>query len=179
MASQTSRSRKFELMSKKSRSNNLGKILLMQTGNLCKIFIYEQVEMLLAIPRVSLTAKYSLNWQLALLNLQGAGDSSADIRDVKIVLKLTGSRYQRNGSSYIKFDQCKVEARHNGISTHFENLFKGQKNLEDAANQVINQNINLLERDLLPQIERAFERKILLAMNRVFERGTELEFFPN
>lgn len=135
--------------------------------------------MLLTVPKVAATAKYSLNWQLGAVNLQGAGDASADINSVKILLKLAGSRYQRSGYSYIKFDSCKVEIRHGGLTVHFDNLFNGQKGLEDVGNQVINQNINLLERDILPQIESAMEKKVLQAMNQVFERATEFEFFPN
>src|SRR5690349_10530923 len=98
--------------------------------------------MLFSVPKVSAVSKYSLNWQLGALNLQGSGDASADINSVKMVVKLVGSRYQRSGQSYIKFDNCKVEIKHGGLTAHFTNLFNGQKGLEDVGNQVINQNIN-------------------------------------
>lgn len=133
----------------------------------------------MSVPRVQATAKYTLKWQLGVLNLQGAGDASADIRDVKIVMKLNGNRFQRGGQSYIKFDSVKVEIRHNGLSVHFDNLFMGQKALEDVGNQVINQNVGLLEQDILPLIEKTLERKVLSSMNDVFSKANEFEFFPN
>lgn len=114
-----------------------------------------------------------------MLNLQGAGDTSGDIKNVRVILKLSGSRYQKGGSSYIKMDQCKGDVKHGGLTVRFDNLFNGQKNLEDAANQVINQNTNLLDRELLPQVERVLETKTLQAINQVFLRANEFEIFPN
>lgn len=60
----------------------------------------------------------------------------------------------------------------------YENLFNGQKALEDVANQYINQNINLISEDILPQVERGMEKRILKVANQVFEKASADEFFP-
>jgi hypothetical protein len=64
------------------------------------------------------------------------------------------------------------------IRVQFDNLFNGQKALEQVANEAINQNVNLITDDVIPQIERAVEQKILKAANQVFERAPAAEFFP-
>lgn len=93
-------------------------------------------------------------------------------------MKLYGSRYQKNGATYIRIDSVKLEIRPGSFRIRFENLFRGQKALEEVANDVINQNINLISKDVIPQVERGIERRILIASNQVFERASETEFFP-
>lgn len=39
----------------------------------------KQIEILVSIPKITTASKYSLNWKLALLNIQGAGDAHANL----------------------------------------------------------------------------------------------------
>lgn len=89
-----------------------------------------------------------------------------------------GSRYQKDGNIYIKIDQVKVDIKASSLRAQFSNLFNGQKALEKIGNDVINQNIDMFRSSVLPQVERAMEKKILIAANQVFERAPESEFFP-
>jgi len=137
-----------------------------------------KVEILMTVPKVSVTAKYTLNMKLALLNLQGSGDGYANLENVKVVLRLFGSYYTRNGVTFIKIDDTKVSLKSGSTKVRFDNLFNGQKGLEDVANQAINQNIALIEKDLFPEVEQNVAKIVLKVSNQVFERASASEFFP-
>lgn len=157
--------------------------------------------MVLAIPKVTTKSTYSLKWAVGLLNIQGAGDASANLGNnqlyfndnfleyffsniyslednVKILLKLYGSRYLKNGVDFMKIDEVKLEVKPGKVSVRFENLFNGNKGLEDIGNEVINQNIGQISSDVLPQIQRGLEKRLVISCNEVFAKASFDEFFP-
>lgn len=93
-------------------------------------------------------------------------------------MKLTGNTYPKNGVDYLRVNDCKFVLKPGSIRVRFENLFNGQKDLENVANEVINQNISLITDDILPQIERALERKSIVVANQFFDKAPAAEFFP-
>lgn len=95
-----------------------------------------------------------------------------------MVLRLFGSYYARNGVIFIKIDDAKVSLKSGSTKVRFDNLFNGQKGLEDVANQAINQNIALIEKDLFPEVEQSVAKIVLKAANQVLERAPASEFFP-
>jgi hypothetical protein len=64
------------------------------------------------------------------------------------------------------------------MKVYFNNLFNGQTSLEQAANDVINQNIDIIKGDVLPQIEQHISGVVLRIANQVFASGTYNDFFP-
>lgn len=78
----------------------------------------------------------------------------------------------------MRVTEVKFALKPGKIRVRFENLFKGQKELNNVANDAINQNINLITDDILPQIERALERKTIVIANQFFEKAPAAEFFP-
>lgn len=89
-----------------------------------------------------------------------------------------GTRYIKHGAEYIKIDSAKFEIKPGSLRVRFENLFNGQKALEDIGNQVLNQNSKQLETTVLPVIERALEKRILKVANQVFLKAPAKDFFP-
>lgn len=75
-------------------------------------------------------------------------------------------------------DDVKVDIKPAKTRVRFENLFNGQKELERVGNEVINQNIEIITKDVIPQVERGIEKKFLLIVNQVFSKATLDEFFP-
>lgn len=84
----------------------------------------------------------------------------------------------KNGVEYIKIDDVKLQVKPASIKVRYENLFNGQKALEDVGNEYINQNIDLISGDIIPQVEQGMERRILKVANQVFEKASAAEFFP-
>ena len=64
------------------------------------------------------------------------------------------------------------------MRVYFDNLFNGQKALEKAANEVVNQNLDTIKGDVVPLIEQRVSSVILRIANQVFASGTHNDFFP-
>lgn len=104
--------------------------------------------------------------------------SSFFSENLKVLVKLYCDKYPRNGVAFLRVNEVKFSLKPGQIKVRFDNLFNGQKDLENVANEVINQNINLITEDLFPQIEKALERKTMTIANQFFEKAPASEFFP-
>lgn len=78
----------------------------------------------------------------------------------------------------MKIDEVKLDIKPAKLSVRFENLFNGNKQLEDIGNEVINQNIDQISTDALPQVQRGLEKQLVISVNEVFAKASFDEFFP-
>ncbi|KAG5680724.1 hypothetical protein PVAND_010214 [Polypedilum vanderplanki] len=137
-----------------------------------------KLEMIISIPRIDGTANYSMRMMIALLNLQGNGSHDILMENVRAHVKMIGSRYVRNNVEYLKIDSCEVRIKAAKLKVYFDNLFNGQKALERTANDVINQNIELITGEVYPIIENVMAQKLLKISNIIFNYAPFDEFFP-
>lgn len=93
-------------------------------------------------------------------------------------MKIIGSRYLKNGVEYLRIDDVKLTIKPGSMKVRYENLFKGNKALENVGNEFINQNIDLIANDIIPKVENGVEKKILTVANQVFEKAPFDDFFP-
>lgn len=98
--------------------------------------------------------------------------------NIKILLQLIGTRTTVQNVDHIKISNAKVKFKIGALKMKFENLFGGNKALEDVANEVINQNGQLVVQDAIPIIEQSFGAKLLSASNQFFAANTADEIFP-
>lgn len=59
-----------------------------------------------------------------------------------------------------------------------DNLFGGDRVLGDVINETINQNFEIFSRDIIPLVEKALERIFKNISNKVVEKFTEEQLFP-
>lgn len=85
----------------------------------------------------------------------------------------------KHGIQYLKIDRCDVHIKSGVLKVHFENLFKGNKAMNDAANDVINQNIDVIMNDVYPIFEHELGKKLYKISNQIFSIAPFNEFFPN
>lgn len=78
----------------------------------------------------------------------------------------------------MKIDSSQIEIRPGTTKIRFENLFNGNKNLEDVANNVISQNVDQIAKEVLPQVQKSIANSVVKAANQIFELAPEREFFP-
>ena len=79
---------------------------------------------------------------------------------------------------YLKIDSAQLIIKSTDLRVYFDNLFNGQKALEKAANEVINQNIDVIKGDVFPLIEQRLSNVLLKMSNQVFASASYNEFFP-
>ncbi|KAL7037203.1 hypothetical protein ACKWTF_009105 [Chironomus riparius] len=137
-----------------------------------------KIEIIVSIPHMDGFAKYSLGWNLGIFAIQGAGDENFSLDNTKVLMKLSGTRYPRNGVEYLKIDSAEMTIKSGNLRVYFDNLFNGQKALEKAANEVINQNIELFKGEVFPPIEQNLSKILLRLATQIFDSAPYEEFFP-
>lgn len=59
----------------------------------------------------------------------------------------------KNDVEYIKVNKCEVKIKINSLKMNFENLFPKDKNLNEAGNTLVNENVDLFIKDIEPALE--------------------------
>ncbi|CAG9805490.1 unnamed protein product [Chironomus riparius] len=137
-----------------------------------------KLDSIISFEHLDAFSRYSLVWNLGIFNLQGDGDLTISIDNPKVLLKFIGSRYFKNDIEYLKIDKTQLNIKSAQVKVYFDNLFNGQKALEEAANEVVNQNIDIIKGDVFPIIEQNIGKIIQKMANQVFESASYDEFFP-
>lgn len=84
----------------------------------------------------------------------------------------------KNDTEYLKIDKTQLNIKSAQVKVYFDNLFNGQKALEEAANEVVNENIDIIKGDVFPVIEQSIGIIIQKMANQVLESAPYEEFFP-
>lgn len=136
-----------------------------------------KLEMIVSFPHIEGLAKYILKWNLGVA-LQGSGDNKITLDNVKAHIKLSGTRYVQNGIEFLKIDSTQVSIKAAQLRTYFDNLFNGQKALEQTANEVVNQNIDIIKGDVFPIVEQNLAKILQRISNQIFASAPYNDFFP-
>ena len=94
-------------------------------------------------------------------------------------VRMIGSRYQKNGSEYMKIDNILVRMKIGNITIQLDNLFNGDKALGVVGNQLVNENAELLFNDIVPAVEKNLSKKFKTTANGILELATFDELFPD
>lgn len=97
--------------------------------------------------------------------------------NVTITMRFLASEYQREGDTYIKIDDVKVELTPGKIQVNFENLMPHAK-LNESLNKTINQSIPMFIPQYKPRVEEELEKYILKCLNEALEMTPSAELLP-
>jgi hypothetical protein len=137
-----------------------------------------KMNVLINVPKPKGYSDYELEWKLGPIDIKGKGKEQLLFENLKIYVQLTGVRESRNGIEYIKISNTKAKIQINGIKMRFENLFNGNKQLEDAANELINQNSDILLKESVPKFEKVLSALSLRMSNQIFSKIPADILFP-
>lgn len=84
-----------------------------------------------------------------------------------------------NGESHAFVKKLTIRVRVGGGSLRLDNLFNGDNTLGEVVNQTINQNFDIVSKDIIPMIERALEKHFKKTANKIMSRYTERQIFPS
>lgn len=94
------------------------------------------------------------------------------------VVMHTAPRDMPNGERHVRVTDLSIKVRVGGGSLLLDNLFNGDKTLGDVINDTINQNFNIISKDIIPLIEKALEKHFKKTANKIMNRYTEAQIFP-
>lgn len=97
----------------------------------------------------------------------------------KATAMLQGHRQKVRGKEYIVFDKIDLDVKLSNGRLYFADLFRGNPELTEHTNKIVNDNIADILLDLKPVINKTIGDIILLLIRQVFERFSVDELFSN
>jgi len=130
-------------------------------------------------PQVEFVANYKLDGKILLLPISGSGKSNITMFDLVTKSVIHFDMIQKNGETYLKIKKFNVEFNPGYVKMNFENLFNGDPQLGEHMNKFINENSDLLFKELKPEYESSFGFVFSKIAHDIFIRKPMNKFFPD
>ncbi|KAH8311342.1 hypothetical protein KR044_005733, partial [Drosophila immigrans] len=132
--------------------------------------IRHTVKGLLSVPKLSFDFDYKLKGHVLLLNLNGQGKGHFETENIKVALDVSiKPRIQPDASFSDVLSAKTVFPEIGGFKIQLDNLFGGDKQLEETAHTIFNENWRQFYEILKPAIEQAIEAVMLDRTKKIFE----------
>lgn len=129
-------------------------------------------------PQVDFVADYKLEGKVLLLPIRGSGKSNITMYDLKSHNDIYCEKYQKNGETYLRIKKYVVTFNPSRVSLRFENLFDGDNILGEQMNRFINENSDVLFKELQAPYEETFGLVFTKISNDIFSRVPFNKIFP-
>nr|XP_033333032.1 protein takeout-like [Megalopta genalis] len=129
-------------------------------------------------PQVDFVADYKLDGKILLLPVKGSGKSNITMYDLKTQNDIHCEKYEKNGVPYIRITKYNVKFTPGRVTLQFGNLFNGDSILGEQMNRFINENSDLLFKELQSPYEETFGLVFTKVANDFFSRIPSNKIFP-
>ncbi|XP_068629036.1 protein takeout-like [Battus philenor] len=129
-------------------------------------------------PKLHFEGKYKVDIQFLLLPIRGEGTLSADAIKCTVDCLLRYKIVERNGVEYIEFTDLDNDINIRDYKINLQGLFNGDKSLEEATNQALNENKAELIKAVKPFAEKSVSNIILDAANKITKNIPYDELLP-
>ncbi|XP_055851380.1 circadian clock-controlled protein daywake-like [Episyrphus balteatus] len=92
------------------------------------------------LPKLRIDGDYKINGRLLALTLKGAGAFFIDMENLEFKMLSKVKLYEKGGNTFGNVSQCKLDFKIGALKLNLDNLFNGQKELEDSMNTLLNEN---------------------------------------
>lgn len=127
-------------------------------------------------PKLHVEGSYDVNGQILLLPIKGSGPFFANFTECTGNVRMQFSRKENSDLVQIKKFVIKIKVAKGAIKLF--NLFNGDKALGEAINGVINQNFDVISKDIIPLVEKALQRLLKRISSKILENFTYDQVFP-
>ncbi|XP_050665597.1 protein takeout [Leptidea sinapis] len=121
-------------------------------------------------PHISAKARYRSSGVLLLVRASGGGDYWGEYDGVKSKIYFRGEPYTRDGKTYLKLKQLKLDFSVKNIQMGVENLHNSNSVLQAALNLFINTNAQELLKEMKPELKRDLAEKMSRFLDRILEK---------
>ncbi|XP_011549055.3 protein takeout isoform X2 [Plutella xylostella] len=128
-----------------------------------------QFQLTLFGPHISARARYRSSGVLLLVRASGGGDYWGEYDGVKAKVYFRGSPYERDGRTFLKLEQLKLDFSVKDIQMGVENLHNGNAVLQAALNLFINTNAQELLKEMKPDLKRDLAEKMSRFLERILD----------
>ncbi|KAL7012574.1 hypothetical protein ACKWTF_014936 [Chironomus riparius] len=144
-------------------------------------FNYNKIalDMIALFPNLTMLGIYDMKAKVAILDITGRGDLKASIVNTKMKMKITGTRYEKNGQTYVKYDKVTLKFQVGKTKVYLTNLFNGEPTLQAVGNQLVNENQDIFFEFIVPVMEKQFAKLFKDVGDAIVEKATIDELFPD
>lgn len=128
-------------------------------------------------PEFKFDADYVLEGQLLLLPIRGRGKCTISLDSLITYHDIRGKPVTRKGDTYLDLQTYEIKMRTKKMNLNFKNLFNGDKALGETMNKVINENWELIFKELRPALEKAFGDVFLEYAKGIFDKVPFYDIF--
>ncbi|XP_017763070.1 PREDICTED: protein takeout-like [Eufriesea mexicana] len=129
-------------------------------------------------PQVDFVADYKLDGKVLLLPIRGSGRSNITLYNLNSHNEIRCEKIQKNGETYLRTKKYVVKFDPGRVNLVFDNLFEGDKILGEQMNRFINENSDLIFKELQGPYEETFGLIFAKVSNDVFSRVPMNKMFP-
>lgn len=84
-----------------------------------------------------------------------------------------------NGVEYVKFGNLQIKVTVGGGRFRLENLFNGDRTLNEIGNTIINENAQIFLEEMIPGFEKSLSKTFVEIANDILTDVTYDEMFPD
>ncbi|CAB3220993.1 unnamed protein product [Arctia plantaginis] len=129
-----------------------------------------QFQLTLFGPHISARARYRSSGVLLLVRASGGGDYWGEYDGVKAKVYFRGEPYTRDGRTYLKLVQLKLDFTVKDIQMGVENLHNANSVLQAALNLFINTNAQELLKEMKPELKRDLAEKMARFLDHILQQ---------
>jgi Haemolymph juvenile hormone binding protein (JHBP) len=87
-------------------------------------------------------------------------------------------KIETNSQGFVSVKKIDIKIKVKNGNVKLDNLFGSDKVLGEVVNQTINQNFDILSKEIIPLIEKSLNRIFKRIGNKIVERFTHEQLFP-
>uniref|UniRef100_A0A1A9ZSQ6 Protein takeout n=1 Tax=Glossina pallidipes TaxID=7398 RepID=A0A1A9ZSQ6_GLOPL len=130
----------------------------------------ETLNLLFFAPQLKVQSDYKVDGRILSLPLNGHGKLNFVVDKIAMAIKIKYKLRKEHGFTFSDVVEFHLDIKEiGGFNIKLENLFNGQKDLEDAANMTFNENWRDLYEALKPAIRQACEALLANRVKAVFK----------
>ncbi|XP_028144777.1 uncharacterized protein LOC114338385 [Diabrotica virgifera virgifera] len=105
-------------------------------------------------PVIEVESDYKMNGKILVLELNSEGKSRGNMTNIKTNVLVFFDVVTRNGKEHLHITDTKIKMDIEKCAFEFDDLFKGNEDLTQRANQILNQNYKVLLEEFSPVFEK-------------------------
>lgn len=129
-------------------------------------------------PQVDFVADYNINGKILVLPIKGSGKCNITMYNLHSKNQIYLDKYEKNGETYLKVKKYNIILEPNRVNIKFDNLFDGDTILGEQMNRFINENSDLLFKELQSSYQETFGLVFGKIANDIFTRISMNKIFP-
>ncbi|EDV91311.1 protein takeout [Drosophila grimshawi] len=167
---------RFDLIFKDNALIGLSKIRFTEVKGFAKDFAQKH-ELSINVKNLQMLGPYIAKGTLILLPVSGTGESNVTLDNTQMQITFTGNPFEKNGETYMDISNLELTVKPGRIYYHFTNLFNGDKLLGDNVNAFLNDNWELIFRQVEESFRSALKKIIEAIIKNVFTKYPYAKFF--